>query len=78
MASLPVDRTKLALAQANQVPSAVIASAKNINAITENTDSIDLLNQKLEDYQAGTRYNADGGAFTDGTATTVIDGGTFL
>lgn len=32
----------------------------------------------LQTYQAGTRYNADGGAFTDGTATTVIDGGTFL
>lgn len=78
MPSLPADRTKLALAQGNQVPSTVIASAKNINAITEIYDTVDLLNTNLIAYQAGTRYNADGGAFTDGTATTVIDGGTFL
>lgn len=77
MASLPVDRTKLAAAQGNQVPSAVISSAKNIAAITENTDSIDLLNQKLENYQAGTRYNVDGGSYTDTVFVNTIDGGTY-
>jgi hypothetical protein len=78
MPSLPSDRTKLTSAQGNQNPSIVASSAKNIGAITETYDTIDLLYQTLQTYQAGTRYNADGGAFTDGTATTVIDGGTFL
>ena len=78
MASLPTDRTKLTAAQGNQVAASVASASKNINAITEAYDSIDLLNQKVENYQAGTRYNVDGGAFTDGTATNVIDGGTFI
>lgn len=55
MPSLPADRTKLALAQGNQVPSAVIASAKNINSITEAYDTIDML------------YNYINGFVTSGT-----------
>lgn len=48
MATLPADRTKLALAQGNQVPNMVIASAKNINSIVEAYDTVDLLNQKVD------------------------------
>lgn len=77
MPSLPVDRTKLALAQSNQVPATTASSSRNINAITEAYDSIDLLNQKVENYQAGTRYNVDGGSYTDTTFVNTIDGGTY-
>lgn len=43
MAQLPADRTKLALAQQNQVPGQVAASVRNINAVTEAYDTIDQL-----------------------------------
>lgn len=48
MASLPSDRTKLALAQSNQNPQNVLGSSQNKNAITEAYDTIDLLNQKVD------------------------------
>lgn len=77
MPSLPADRTKLALAQGNQVPSVVIASAKNINAITEIYDTVDLLNQNLLSYQSGSSRIIDGGSFTDTAFVGTYDGGTF-
>lgn len=43
MATLPADRTKLALAQGNQVASTVASASKNINAMTEAYDTIDAL-----------------------------------
>jgi hypothetical protein len=45
MAQLPADRSKLALAQSNQVPSAVASSSRNINAMTEVYDTADMLYQ---------------------------------
>lgn len=52
MAQLPADRTKLTLAQQNQVPHFTAAATANINAITEAYDTIDLLNQKVDNYLA--------------------------
>lgn len=52
MATLPADRTKLALAQSNQTAGNVAASTKNINAMTESYDTIDLLNQKVDTHAA--------------------------
>ncbi len=61
MAQLPADRTKLALAQGNQTPTLVAASAKNINAITEIYDTTDLLNQKVDTHAgAAVLPHADG------------------
>lgn len=77
MPSLPSDRTKLAAAQGNQVPSVVIASKKNIDAITEAYDTIDLLNRNLLSYQAGSSRIIDGGSFTDTAFVGTYDGGTF-
>lgn len=48
MASLPADRTKLALAQSNQNPGNVLGSSQNKNALTEAYDTVDLLNQKVD------------------------------
>jgi len=52
MAQLPADRSKLALAQGNQVPGSVASATKNINAMTEAYDTIDTLygyvNQTLQ------------------------------
>lgn len=45
MATLPADRTKLALAQSNQVPASTASSSRNINSITEAYDTLDLLYQ---------------------------------
>lgn len=78
MSSLPSDRTKLNAAVGDQSQSITPASGrKNREALIEAYDTIDLLNQKLITYQTGTRYNVDGGAFTDTAFVNTIDGGTF-
>lgn len=81
MATLPADRTKLALAQANQVPSAVASAQRNIDTLTEAYDTIDLLNQKVDNHaNAATLPHADGSVTTaklaNGAVTTpkVADG----
>jgi len=48
MATVPADRTKLALAQSNQNPLNVLGSSQNKNALAEAYDTIDLLNQKVD------------------------------
>ena len=77
MPSLPADRTKLALAQNNQVPATTASSSRNINAITEIYDTVDLLNQNLLSYQSGSSRIIDGGSFTDTAFVGTYDGGTF-
>lgn len=75
--TLPIDRSAKAVLDLNLV-NGILSDGpkiKSSNDVVYNT--IDELNQKLDNYQAGTRYSVDGGAFTDVTATTVIDGGTF-
>src|SRR5690606_12847196 len=65
MATLPADRTKLSLAQANQVPSAVASAQRNIDTLTEAYDTIDLLNQKVNDHaNAAILPHADGSVTT--------------
>lgn len=52
MATLPADRSKLAIAQQNQVAGKPAAAKANIDAMTEAYDTIDLLNQKVDDHLA--------------------------
>jgi hypothetical protein len=63
--SLPIDRTTLAAAQGNQVPSAVASSAKNINAIKVLFDTIDELNEKVDAHAGSATL-----AHPDGSVTT--------
>lgn len=52
MATLPADRSKLSIARQNQVAGKTAASKANIDAMTEAYDTIDLLNQKVDDHLA--------------------------
>ncbi|CAM4097520.1 right-handed parallel beta-helix repeat-containing protein [Paenibacillus alkaliterrae] len=84
MATLPADRSKLALAQSNQVAGTVASGQKNKDALTEAYDTVDLLFQRLNEYQnAGTLsrlaiinvkdYNASGSAQTTTGSITAGD-----
>jgi hypothetical protein len=74
---LPIDRTAKATLDANLVNgnTSDAPAIKAVNDVTFNT--IDELYNRLLSYVAGTRYTADGGAFTDTTFVNTIDGGTF-
>jgi hypothetical protein len=63
--TLPIDRTTLAAAQGNQVPSAVASSTKNINALKVLFDTMDELNEKVNAHaQSATLAHPDGSVKT--------------
>jgi hypothetical protein len=66
MSTLPIDRTNLNLAIANQVPSQLIQSAKNINAISTLYDGSDAVYNYL--IAALATFASTAGAATVGTS----------
>lgn len=73
MATLPADRTKLALAQENQIASAVASAQRNIDTLTEAYDTVDLLNAKVDVHaNSPTLPHADGSVTTAKLANSAV------
>lgn len=62
----------------NNTTAGTVASPTNMDAAVQDiVATINGIDTALSNYQAGTRYNVDGGAFSDTEFVNTIDGGTF-
>lgn len=72
-----VPTANIAAFYANTATGVKASSIKIDAAIADIVNTINVNDTALANYQAGTRYNADGGAYTDTAFVNTIDGGTY-